>query len=422
MGGGLTVRTGPPLRRELPAWRSRARVTEVARSADTRLALELLGIRTVFWVGAALALVWSPSLVAGGNPDFRAYEARSDLLFGTFAQWDAGWFLHIAERGYDSQQAAAFFPLYPLLVHALAAVTGSTVVAGVLLSLASAAVAAVVLARLARPLLGERGARETVLLLALYPVAFVFTALYSDALFLALSAGAFLAAVRQRPWLAGVLGALAVGTRSLGLALLPALLLLLWPRERSPRELLRPLPLLLLPAAVGAFALYLERRVGNASAFLDAQSSFWQRHTPALGPLGGLWEAAESAYHGAAQLGLHLPRTGEQLDRFDQIALWFVLHFALLAGAAWLTWVAWRRLGPAFGLYSLTTLLVVLSNPSDWFPLQSLPRFLLADFPLFLALASLTLERPRLRGAVLASFAGAGAVAAVAFSRHVWVA
>jgi hypothetical protein len=245
---------------------------------------------------------------------------------------------------------------------------------------------------------------------------------YTDGLFLALSAGAFLAASRQRPWLAGVLGGLAVSTRLLGLALVPALLLLLWPRARSPRELLRPLPLVALPAALGAYALYLDRHFGDWNVFGEAQREFWQRHTPTLGPLGGLWEAADFAYHGAAQLALHLPRTGETFDRFDQIAVWFVLHFLLLLGAIALTWVAWRRLGAAFGLYSVTTLVVLLTSTVTWFPLASLPRYLLADFPLFLALASLLLNRPQARTIVLCSFAAVGAIAAVAFSRHVWIA
>ena len=63
--------------------------------------------------------------------------------------------------------------------------------------------------------------------------AFVFTALYSDGLFLALAAGAFLAALRGRAVTAGVLGGLATGTRLLGLALLPPLAILLW-RGREP--------------------------------------------------------------------------------------------------------------------------------------------------------------------------------------------
>ena len=391
-------------------------------SPALRPAWLLVGIRSVFWVGTAITLLWAPTSVAGGNPVFRAYDPLTDLLFGTFAEWDSGWFLHIAEHGYDSRQSTAFFPLYPLVVRGVAFVLGSTTVAGVVVSLVAAAVAAALLGQLARPLLGEIAARDSVLYFALAPTAFVFTALYSEALFVALATGSFLAAVRRRALLAALLAALAVATRPLGLALMPALLVLLWPRERTPRELLRLAPLALVPLPVGLFALYLERRLDDWNAFLDAQSEFWQRHTPTLGPLGGLWEAADAARRGGAQLLLHLPRTGEAYDRFDQIAVWFVLHFVLLALAAWLTWVAWREVGAAYGVYSIAFLAIVLSNTSTWFPLQSLPRFLLGDFPLFLALAALTRDRPRARTILLCAFAAVGAAAAVAFARHAWIA
>jgi hypothetical protein len=94
----------------------------------------------------------------------------------------------------------------------------------------------------------------------------------------------------------------------------------------------------------------------------------------------------------------------------------------VLAGALWLTWVAWRRLGVAYALYSAATLAIVLSVPAEGFPLVSLPRFLLADFPLFLALAALTLDRPRAREVTLCTFAALGAVAAAAFARGIWIA
>src|SRR5207244_2207398 len=104
----------------------------------------------------------------------RAYDALGDTLFGTFAQWDSVWFIHIADHGYDSKQIAAFFPLYPLVVHGLGEVVRSTLVAGVLVSLAAGAVAAAVLVRIARSVLGESAARDGVLFLALYPIAYVF--------------------------------------------------------------------------------------------------------------------------------------------------------------------------------------------------------------------------------------------------------
>ncbi|HEY6029003.1 MAG TPA: glycosyltransferase family 39 protein, partial [Gaiellaceae bacterium] len=201
----------------------------------------LVAIRAAFWAATAFTLLWAP-LHGAAIPADRAYTAWGDLLFGTFEHWDAQWFMHVARDGYNPV-SAAFFPLYPLLVHGVAWVVRSTLVAGTLLSLASAGAAAWALAEIARPLLGPRGARDAVLYLALFPTAYVFTAVYSDALFLALSAASFLAASRGRSWAAGVAGGLAVATRLVGIALLPALVFLLWPRAR--REVARLVPLLL---------------------------------------------------------------------------------------------------------------------------------------------------------------------------------
>jgi mannosyltransferase PIG-V len=397
-----------------------------ARLRGEHAAWTLVTIRVAIWVATAFTLLWAPLHGARVISPFRAYESLTDTLFGTFAQWDSVWFIHIADHGYDSKQITAFFPLYPLLVHGVAEVTRSTVVAGVLISLAAAAVAAAVLYRIARPLLGEQVASDTVLYVALYPVAYVATALYSDALFLALAAGAFLAGQRRRGLAAGVLGGLAVATRIVGLALLPALLVLLWPRERTVRGFARLAPLLLLPAALGAYALYLRHRFGDWLAFVHAEGGpDWNRHVPAFGPLQGFWDAASAGWHGAGELIRHLPRTQNSpngLPVHDQWAAWNVLQFVLLLVAIWLTVEAWRRLSPAFGLYSAATIIIFLGSPAAFVPLVSEPRFLLSDFPLFLVLASLAERRPRLRLAVIVSFSVVAGFAALGFSRHVWIA
>jgi hypothetical protein len=396
---------------------------DLVAAAKARPFWTLVSIRVAVWAGAAVALVWAP--LRENFPPFRAYEARTDLLFLTFAQWDAGWFLRIADRGYDVPATTAFFPVYPLLVRAFGFVLRSDLVAAVLVSLVAAGVAAVLVWRIARRAAGEAVARDAVLLLALYPVAFVFTSAYSDGLFLALAAGSFLAAMQRRSWLAGLLGGLAVGTRLVGLALLPALVYLLRPRGRSARELVALVPLLLLPAALALYALYLERQFGDAFVFATAQDVFWQRSTSPLGPIGGLWESVAAGYHGAAELLLHLPRELGAPDGFperDRYAVWNVVHLLLLAAALWLTWVAWRRLGVALGLYAVALDVALLSATVEVFPLASFPRYLLANFPLFIALAAVLRERPRAREATLVAFAATGAVAAVAFSRHVWIA
>jgi hypothetical protein len=380
----------------------------------------LVSIRAAFWVATALTLVWVP-LHGAAIPADRAYTSLGDLLFATFEHWDAQWFLHVAQDGYNPT-SAAFFPLYPLLLHVLHWIFRSWLVAGTLLSLASGGVAAWALAQIARPLLGEKGARDSVLYLALCPTAFVFTALYSDALFLALSTLAFLAALRGRSWQAGIAGGLAVASRLVGLALLPALAVLLWKR-RKPLELV---PLLLLPAALVLFSLWLghDDGVGDWLAWKHAQGTTeWQRQTGTLGPLTGLWWAIEAGGHGGLEILRHLPRglgAPGGFSHADTIAFWNASHLVLLAVGIWLTWVAWKRLGVAFGLYSAATLVVILWAPSKGFPLVSLPRLLMDDFPIVLALAAVTRERGR--DWVLISLAALTAVAGVAFAHGIWIA
>lgn len=400
-------------------------LSAIALAGDRDL-LTFFAIRVAVWIGVAFTLLWEPLRGAETIPPFRAYDGLTDLLFGSFAQWDSVWFIHIADFGYDSREITAFFPLYPLVVAGLAAITRSTIVAGVVVSLVAGAVAVLVLKRIAGQVLSRGAQRDTILLLALFPLGYVFTALYSDALFLALATGSFLAAQRRRSVLAGALGALAVGTRIMGLALIPALIALLWPARWSWREAGRLAPVLLLPLALGAYALYLQNRFGDATVFLDAQAGeSWNRAIPTLGPLSGLWQAASQAWHGSLEIVLHLPRSQNYPGGYDQLdvwALWNVLHFALLVAAALLTWLAWHKLGSAFGLYSAGVLVIALSAPADFVPLVSFPRFLLSDFPLFLALAGFLEGRPRLRASTLLLFALTSAVAAAAFSRKIWVA
>jgi hypothetical protein len=253
-------------------------------------------------------------------------------------------------------------------------------------------VAAWALAEIARPILGRRGANDVVLYLALYPVGFVFTALYSDGLFLALAAGSFLAATRGKAVTAGVLGGLATGTRLLGLALVPALVVLLW-RGRDPRSLSRLAPVLLLPAAVGLYALYLNSTLGDPWAFTNAQAD-WDRGASPLGPLAGLRDAVLAAGRGARDL-LNLPATPGHDER---VALWNLSHLGLL--------VAQRGSRGSRGAASdnvravLPTALAIPSRSRPRIPSRQ-PRASSRRLPLFLALASLTLDHPRAREATL---------------------
>ena len=383
----------------------------------------MTAIRAGYWLAAIVAVLWAP--FQRNIPHFPSDGSHLSLVFNVFAQWDSGWFIRIADHGYDVEQSASFFPLYPLLVKGLAEVLRSTVIAGVLISIVAAGLAAIAVFKIAQRLIGTTVASDSVLFLALFPFTFVFTAVYSDALFLALASWCLLAALRQQAIAASLLGGLAVATRPMGLALLPALLVLLWPKERSVRSIARPLALALLPTALGAYALYLHFHFGDAGAFYHSQNVFWLRDTPPLGPLQGAWDALRTAKEGAAELVLHLPSDNGYPAGFEasqQRGAWNLLQGLLLVSAGGLTWVVWKRLGAALGLYSAAVIAVALSTPAAVTPLVSFPRFLIADFPLFIALAALAAPRPRLRLGVIIGFAAIGGMAAVGFSRGIWIA
>jgi len=344
-------------------------------------------VRLAYLALAALSFVWAP------------------VAHATFDRWDSVWFIRIAEHGYTTPAAAAFFPVFPLVVRAVGWVVRDQLVAGIIVSLVAAAWAAVLLERITRRRLGEPAGRIAVVLFALYPLAFVFTAVYSDALFVLFVLLAVDFAERGRALPAGLAAALAVDTRLLGLALVPALALIL--RRRS-------WPLLLVPAALGVWLLYLHEHDGDWLAFSHAERRYWHR-----GPIG--WHTVRTIESQVANLLFHLPSSGA-LPPWAPLAVSGVVDLVALAVALWLTWVVWKRFGAAYASYSLLTLAIVVAAPSVEQPLESLPRFLLADFPLFVAGAALLESRPRARTVVVVGFAALGAVAAVAFARGVaWI-
>ncbi|MFA9270738.1 MAG: mannosyltransferase family protein [Baekduiaceae bacterium] len=162
----------------------------------------------------------------------------ADVVVAPFARWDSVWFLSIAGDGYDDGARAAFFPLYPVLVGALGTVLGSDLVAGVVVSLVALTAALVALHRLTALDFGDGVARGAVLAVAFFPMSFFLSAVYSEALYLALSVGSFLAARTGRWAWVGVLGGCAAATRSAGIVLLlPLVIIWCKQRDRRPADL-----------------------------------------------------------------------------------------------------------------------------------------------------------------------------------------
>ncbi len=451
--------------------------------------------RLLVWIagsGAVAVLGFGPVRQAFDPPGVtRGFGRLGDVLAAPVARWDAAWYLAIAHYGYRPEFGAftaprdAFFPLYPLGLRALSDVGLAPVIAGVAFSI-GAFVAALYglhrlttleVARLRRgsrmpglgvtdktgdaprarggPLdslsLAGRGpgsarlakldsrevARLAVLLTAFAPMAFYFSAIYSESLYLALSVGLFLCARRGRWGTAALLGALASATRSTGVMLiLPLLLLYLYgPREdREPeraRTRLRPryrlrrdaLWLALVPLGLGLYVAHLALAGGDPLAPFHAEA-VWKRHF--AGPYGGVWDGAKGAFAGLRQLlsfqrgHNYFPVAGGSpfIDAGHNVLLFAFLLLAIpmLVGVL-------RLLPLAYGVYVLAALALPLSYPVAPQPLMSLPRFLLVLFPLNMWIAVTLAARPRalarsvlvLSGLAMAFFVGE-------FSTWHWVA
>jgi hypothetical protein len=372
-------------------------------------------IRLGLMIFTAFTVLWYPENGAG-VPAFAAWGRLSDVFFGTFEHWDGDYFLQVATHGYDSR-SAAYMPAFPGLVHIGAWATRSALVAGVLISVASATAGVAYVARIARDLLGSPVAYDSAILLALYPVALVFTAPYSEGLFLLASAGSLYYGTRERLWRAGLLAGLACATRITGLAVVPALLLLVWPTVRR-RGVLALAPVLGLPlAALVAVAAYYQHAVGDSLAFVHAKGE-WGRHVVALGPLQGTWMSARAAYHGVVDLA------GAPSDfSVTSLAAENTIDFIALVAALALTVVVFRRLGAPWGVFSAGLIVIATAAPvtDGGEVLQSLPRYVMVDFPLFIAGASLLQGGSTRRGFTFGLLTALASVACVAFSRKLWV-
>lgn len=316
----------------------------------------------------------------------------ADVLTAPGLRWDATWYHEIATQGYVSRLHAVFFPLYPLAARVVGWVTGSVVVAGLLISCAAFLGALVALWRLTELELGPEAAGRTVWLLAMFPASLFFSAFYAEALFLALTVTSFLAA-RQRRWAwAGVLGMAASATRNSGWLLIVPLAVM-YLQDRSPPR--RPgrdaLWLALVPLGAVAFGAYQWAHFGSPLTGSHAEKN-WGREF--VGPLSGAHAVLKDLWISVRDLVRGVNVTVD-------------LHQLLLIGCFAVALVAFagvaRRLPTPYWLWCAICLIVMLSAPMPDYPLSATPRFLSVVFPLFMW-AGTALERRSLYLLVLGVF------------------
>ena len=292
------------------------------------------------------------------------------------------------------------FPLYPYLSRWLGLLLGNHLIAGIVLSQLSLLAALFAMAELAHSRSDEDGARRAIWLVLVHPATVFFSAFYPESLFLACTAGAFVCVDRGRMLGAGVLGAAAALARPTGIFLFPALALQALFQNQwrlNLRLAVRGLPLLLVPAALGAFMLILRAKVGDPLAFLRTQGG-WARGSafPLATLIRDLWRLD------LARLAPGFWPWAYPIDIVASVGL-------LIVGVA-----AWRS-GPGHALFALLVVLAALASGRT----LSVARFSATVPALYLVLARVT-ARPAVERPVLVLSASLAALYTVLFARGYW--
>ncbi len=324
-------------------------------------------------------------------------------LTTAMCQYDCGWYVRVAQAGYgaDSQFGDfgslpnyAFFPLFPLLLRAALLIAPSVpFLLGMLLTNALFWAFVLVSARYVERVRPGIDPALWVIFAITFPFSYVFSAIYTEALFSLLLVAAVWMLAERRPLACAVLTALLCATRPTGVLLLVPIgierMQHLWAgRARTDRVALAGetlLPLAIAPLGLSIYMFWQYQQTGDAMAFSHVQI-LWDRVW--RGPIYyiaygiGQWDWA---------LVLHPKDAPSQ----SYEAAWALLG---LAAAGWLGWQ--RRFTEAWMLAG-TVLLAVSTQ------LHSLSRFVGTN-PFFMFVIVEWLARLRRPAALAGCFAMMG--------------
>jgi len=354
-----------------------------------------------------LLVIFLSSAVIPMQPGQFGYASATNLALDGLIRHDSWWYVNIVEHGYTmgdvktgAQGTVTFFPLYPLLVKMVAALTGNAFVAGVLVANTALLVGLFFLYGLARREFDDVTRARAVFYLAAAPTAVFFSAMYTESLFIALVCATFYFTRRHMWDFAAVAGALAAATRNTGVLLATVIAIeglsqqgvrllpdrlagssagdtvrLWWAHlRRQVRPALASWPSMLaaayVPIGLVAYMVFLKLTFGDPLGFVHAQAT-WGRSTSGAGITKIVSTTIANLNIGPS------PWAG-------QISTLTVLNLLATLGFAPLVVMVALKLRPAYGVYSVLTFLIPLSTGT----VGSMTRYVLMLVPCFLLLAA----------------------------------
>lgn len=334
-----------------------------------------------------------------------AYTLTFSDFFNNWNRWDGPHYLNIALNGYagatefcDTCKAAllnagisanvlengvhlflTFYPLFPWLIRLLHVFVSSPILCAMIISTACYAAGCVYTYLLIRLDYSETVARNTVILLSLFPFSFFFGSVHTESLFLFVTAAA-LYYIRSHRWgMAILFGSLATMTRSQGL-LIGLAAGVEWLMQYRPWDmiknknfqkmgafLLRGLSLFLMLSGYLVYLLINYTVDGYAFSYVIYQKSHWGMSAQVP------WKVVTYLWKNA---------TSAQIDPASRIAMW-IPEFLILPLSIILFVYGIKKLRAFHMAYGISYMLLTYSL--SW--LISGGRYTVCCIPLFLAMA-----------------------------------
>lgn len=311
-----------------------------------------------------------------GAESFRIFENRElsgqHPLLEIWNRWDSLHYQSLARIGYQNGGVSkAFYPFFPWCVRFVSHFHLDYLVSAFVVSGIASVIAAILFRRLVEFEFNAVIARRAVWFFLIFPTAYFFHVGYSESLFLALALGAILAARNDRWWLAGMIGAYSWMTRPNGIVLLPTLgveALHQW--ITTKRWQWRWLWIGLIPIGFGVYLLINWKISGDPFAFLRTrkESFFISASWP--------WIGVREAFRNMRRSPSEAEMVGAQ-----------EFFFAILGLACAI--FSWIRLRPLYAMW-ITSSWILFTSVTF---LQSLPRYSLSMFPIFMLFAMIAKNR-----------------------------
>lgn len=295
-----------------------------------------------------------------------------------FNIWDGPHYIDIAKNGYvnngDGKEFIVFYPLYPLLIRILSFVLRDYTASALVISNVCAAVGGIYFYKLCKIDMNDEDAVFALLLMYTFPFAFFMSGVYTESLFLMLSAMTFYYTLKKRCVSAAVTAFFAALTRVQGILLAVFMLAEFFKSDKKK-----------CPAAISpilGFGIYLlinKITFGNAFEFMKYQKDIWYQEPSWFGDnlekfFGYVLNGSELTYQ------IMLP----------QLIL-FVLACVLMYAAIK------KGMGTSFAAYGISYIFTVYS--ASW--LLSGGRYFSTLIPLYSATATVVKNKSVRCGAVI---------------------